>query len=69
MFHLSLILETSKLSPFPSGVPKISLMIKRMLGETPNIYFRACWLLFCPMLVLVRCQLFEYNLHSLLTII
>ncbi|XP_045890486.1 sodium- and chloride-dependent GABA transporter 1 isoform X2 [Micropterus dolomieu] len=34
------------------GVPRISLMVKRMLGKTPNIFFRVCWMLFCPMLVL-----------------
>ncbi|XP_068616897.1 sodium- and chloride-dependent GABA transporter ine [Brachionichthys hirsutus] len=34
------------------GVPKLSLMVKHMLGETPNLYFRLCWLLFCPLLVL-----------------
>ncbi|XP_008274789.1 sodium- and chloride-dependent GABA transporter ine [Stegastes partitus] len=34
------------------GVPRISLMVKRMLGKTPSIYFRACWLLLCPLLVL-----------------
>uniref|UniRef100_A0A8C4FBE7 Transporter n=1 Tax=Dicentrarchus labrax TaxID=13489 RepID=A0A8C4FBE7_DICLA len=35
------------------GVPRISLMIERMQGKTPNIYFRLCWLLLCPMLVLI----------------
>ncbi|KAI3372085.1 hypothetical protein L3Q82_006938 [Scortum barcoo] len=34
------------------GVPRISLMVKRMQGKTPNLYFRLCWLLLCPMLVL-----------------
>ncbi|KAG7244077.1 hypothetical protein INR49_006239 [Caranx melampygus] len=34
------------------GVPRISLMVKRMLGRIPNFYFRICWLLLCPMLVL-----------------
>ncbi|CAJ1068278.1 sodium- and chloride-dependent GABA transporter ine [Xyrichtys novacula] len=34
------------------GVPKISLMVKRMLGKTPNIFFRVCWLLLCPLLVM-----------------
>ncbi|XP_020514533.2 sodium- and chloride-dependent GABA transporter ine isoform X1 [Labrus bergylta] len=34
------------------GVPQISLMVERMQGKTPNIYFRVCWLLLCPMLVL-----------------
>ncbi|XP_038560529.1 sodium- and chloride-dependent GABA transporter ine isoform X2 [Micropterus salmoides] len=34
------------------GVPRISLIVKRMLGKTPNIFFRVCWMLFCPMLVL-----------------
>ncbi|XP_010730877.2 sodium- and chloride-dependent GABA transporter ine isoform X1 [Larimichthys crocea] len=34
------------------GVPRISLMVKRMQGKTPSIYFRLCWLLLCPILVL-----------------
>lgn len=34
------------------GVPRLSLMINRMLGKTPSIFFRLCWLLLCPMLVL-----------------
>lgn len=34
------------------GVPRICLMVKRMQGKTPNIYFRLCWLVLCPMLVL-----------------
>ncbi|KAG8012023.1 Sodium-and chloride-dependent GABA transporter 1 [Nibea albiflora] len=39
------------------GVPRISLMVKRMQGKTPSIYFRLCWLLLCPILVL--CILFS----------
>ncbi|XP_042343959.1 sodium- and chloride-dependent GABA transporter 1 isoform X2 [Plectropomus leopardus] len=34
------------------GVPRICLMVKRMQGKVPNIYFRVCWLLLCPLLVL-----------------
>lgn len=34
------------------GVPKISLMVKRMKGKDPNIFVRVCWLLICPLLVL-----------------
>ncbi|KAK5871465.1 hypothetical protein PBY51_004347 [Eleginops maclovinus] len=34
------------------GVPRISLMIRRMQGKTPNIYFCVCWWLLCPLLVL-----------------
>ncbi|XP_040898919.1 sodium- and chloride-dependent GABA transporter 1 isoform X2 [Toxotes jaculatrix] len=34
------------------GVSRVSLMVKRMQGKTPNIYFRFCWLLLCPILVL-----------------
>uniref|UniRef100_A0AAV2MRS4 Transporter n=1 Tax=Knipowitschia caucasica TaxID=637954 RepID=A0AAV2MRS4_KNICA len=34
------------------GVPRISYMAKRMLGKSPNIYFRICWLVLCPVLVL-----------------
>lgn len=46
-WHLSFI-------PFASGVSRISLMIERMLGKAPNIYFRLCWKFFSPVLVLVR---------------
>ncbi|XP_075896026.1 sodium- and chloride-dependent GABA transporter ine-like [Nelusetta ayraudi] len=35
------------------GVPRLSLMIKKMLGRAPHIYFRLSWLLLCPVLVLV----------------
>ncbi|XP_040011434.1 sodium- and chloride-dependent GABA transporter 1 isoform X2 [Xiphias gladius] len=34
------------------GVERISLMVTRMQGKAPNIYFRLCWLLLSPMLVL-----------------
>uniref|UniRef100_A0A8C9WYL7 Transporter n=1 Tax=Sander lucioperca TaxID=283035 RepID=A0A8C9WYL7_SANLU len=34
------------------GVPRICLMVEKMQGKTPNIYFRLCWLLLCPLLVL-----------------
>ncbi|XP_077457306.1 sodium- and chloride-dependent GABA transporter ine isoform X1 [Stigmatopora argus] len=34
------------------GVPRLSSMIKKMLGKRVNIYFRVCWLLICPLLVL-----------------
>ncbi|XP_032371090.1 sodium- and chloride-dependent GABA transporter 1 isoform X1 [Etheostoma spectabile] len=34
------------------GVPRICLLVKKMQGKTPNIYFRLCWLLLCPLLVL-----------------
>ncbi|XP_059192763.1 sodium- and chloride-dependent GABA transporter 1 isoform X2 [Centropristis striata] len=34
------------------GVPRICLMVKRMQGKNPNIYFRLCWMLLCPLLVL-----------------
>ncbi|XP_047447863.1 sodium- and chloride-dependent GABA transporter ine [Mugil cephalus] len=34
------------------GVTRISLMIKRMLGKTPHIFFRVCWLLVCPLMIL-----------------
>ncbi|XP_028434873.1 sodium- and chloride-dependent GABA transporter ine isoform X1 [Perca flavescens] len=34
------------------GVPRICLMVKKMQGKTPNIYFRLCWLLLCPLLML-----------------
>ncbi|XP_034094102.1 LOW QUALITY PROTEIN: sodium- and chloride-dependent GABA transporter ine [Gymnodraco acuticeps] len=34
------------------GVPRICLMITRMLGKTANIYFRVCWGLSAPVLVL-----------------
>ncbi|KAI4820976.1 hypothetical protein KUCAC02_028930 [Chaenocephalus aceratus] len=34
------------------GVSRICLMITKMLGKTANIYFRVCWGLLCPVLVL-----------------
>ncbi|XP_034397565.1 sodium- and chloride-dependent GABA transporter ine isoform X1 [Cyclopterus lumpus] len=34
------------------GVPRVCLMVERMQGKTPNIYFRVCWQLICPLLVL-----------------
>lgn len=34
------------------GSPNICLMVKRMQGKPPNIYFRLCWLLLSPLLVL-----------------
>ncbi|CAN9513221.1 unnamed protein product [Ophioblennius macclurei] len=34
------------------GISRISIMVKRMLGKAPNIYFRACWLVLCPVLML-----------------
>ncbi|XP_070689408.1 sodium- and chloride-dependent GABA transporter ine isoform X2 [Pempheris klunzingeri] len=33
------------------GVPRVSLMVERMQGKSPNIFFRLCWLLLCPILV------------------
>ncbi|TNN51196.1 Sodium- and chloride-dependent GABA transporter ine [Liparis tanakae] len=33
------------------GVPRLCLMVERMQGKSPNIYFRVCWLI-CPLLVL-----------------
>ncbi|KAM4577244.1 sodium- and chloride-dependent GABA transporter 1 isoform 3-T3 [Odontesthes bonariensis] len=34
------------------GTARLSLMVKRMQGKSPSIYFRLCWLLLCPVLVL-----------------
>lgn len=34
------------------GVPRLSSMVKTMVGKAPNIYFRACWLVLCPGLML-----------------
>ncbi|KAM9391478.1 sodium- and chloride-dependent GABA transporter ine [Pholidichthys leucotaenia] len=34
------------------GVSRVSLMVQRMQGKAPNIYFRLCWLLLCPLLIL-----------------
>lgn len=34
------------------GTQRISLMVRRMLGRSPNIYFRLCWLVLSPVLVL-----------------
>lgn len=46
---------------FPKGVPKISLMVKRMLDNMPSIYFRFCWILLCPLLLLVRFRVSNYS--------
>ncbi|KAG7489634.1 sodium-and chloride-dependent GABA transporter ine-like isoform X1 [Solea senegalensis] len=35
------------------GVSRISIMIKKMLGKAPNLYFRICWMVLCPILMLV----------------
>ncbi|XP_054905309.1 sodium- and chloride-dependent GABA transporter ine [Poeciliopsis prolifica] len=34
------------------GVSRLSLMVKRMRGESPSLFFRLCWVLFCPLLIL-----------------
>ncbi|XP_041854310.1 sodium- and chloride-dependent GABA transporter ine [Melanotaenia boesemani] len=34
------------------GVPQLSLMVKRMRGKSPHVFFRLCWLLVCPILLL-----------------
>lgn len=34
------------------GLSRISIMMKRMLGRAPNLYFCLCWLVFAPLLVL-----------------
>ncbi|XP_054630716.1 sodium- and chloride-dependent GABA transporter ine isoform X3 [Dunckerocampus dactyliophorus] len=34
------------------GVPRICCIIERMLGKSVNFYFRICWFLLCPLLVL-----------------
>jgi hypothetical protein len=36
-----------------TGLRRMTIMIKRMLGKAPNIYFRSCWMVFSPVLVLV----------------
>ena len=36
------------------GLGRISVMVTRMLGKPPNMYVRLCWLVFAPLLVLVR---------------
>lgn len=43
----------STLSFFLPGVSRLSLMVKRMRGESPSLFFRLCWLLLCPLLMLV----------------
>ncbi|KAM8865278.1 sodium- and chloride-dependent GABA transporter ine isoform 1-T1 [Synchiropus picturatus] len=35
------------------GVRNLSNMVKKMRGSTPNFYFRFCWLILSPLLVLV----------------
>ncbi|XP_017269128.2 sodium- and chloride-dependent GABA transporter ine-like [Kryptolebias marmoratus] len=34
------------------GVSRLSLMLRRMCGRTPSIFFRLCWLVICPVLIL-----------------
>ncbi|KAJ7994288.1 hypothetical protein DPEC_G00264330 [Dallia pectoralis] len=34
------------------GTRRLTIMIQRMLGKAPNIYFRSCWMVVSPMLVL-----------------
>ncbi|XP_014874070.1 sodium- and chloride-dependent GABA transporter ine [Poecilia latipinna] len=34
------------------GVSRLSLMVKRMRGESASLFFRLCWLLLCPLLML-----------------
>lgn len=36
-----------------AGLRRMTIVIKRMLGKAPNIYFRSCWMFFSPVLVLV----------------
>ncbi|XP_076853954.1 sodium- and chloride-dependent GABA transporter 1 isoform X2 [Brachyhypopomus gauderio] len=34
------------------GVQRICVMVENMLGRTPNLYFRVCWMFLSPLLVL-----------------
>ncbi|XP_041692332.1 sodium- and chloride-dependent GABA transporter ine isoform X1 [Coregonus clupeaformis] len=34
------------------GLRRMTIMVKRMLGKAPNIYFCSCWMFFSPVLVL-----------------
>ncbi|KAL4636122.1 sodium- and chloride-dependent GABA transporter 1-like [Arapaima gigas] len=34
------------------GVRRLSSMVEKMLGKPPNVFFRACWMVLSPMLVL-----------------
>ncbi|KAJ8415274.1 hypothetical protein AAFF_G00422540 [Aldrovandia affinis] len=34
------------------GVRRLSCMVETMMGKPPNIYFRLCWMVFSPVLVL-----------------
>ncbi|XP_052328674.1 sodium- and chloride-dependent betaine transporter-like [Oncorhynchus keta] len=34
------------------GVWRLSIMVKRILGKPPNIFFKACWLVVSPLLIL-----------------
>ncbi|KAM8885256.1 sodium- and chloride-dependent GABA transporter 1 isoform 2-T4 [Spinachia spinachia] len=43
------------------GVPRLSFIVKRMQGKNPNIFFRVCWLLLSPLLVL--CILISSVVH------
>ncbi len=44
----------SPLSCSLAGVSRLSLMVEKMLGKKPNLFFRVCWQFLSPMLVLVR---------------
>lgn len=37
-----------------AGVSRLSVMVEKMLGKKPNLFFRVCWQYLSPMLVLVR---------------
>ncbi|XP_062340807.1 sodium- and chloride-dependent GABA transporter 1-like [Osmerus eperlanus] len=35
------------------GVPRLTVMVKRILGKPPNIFFKACWLVASPLLIMI----------------
>uniref|UniRef100_A0A8C3G8U3 Transporter n=1 Tax=Cyclopterus lumpus TaxID=8103 RepID=A0A8C3G8U3_CYCLU len=43
------------------GVPRVCLMVERMQGKTPNIYFRVCWQLICPLLSILISSIVYYT--------
>ncbi|XP_077097457.1 sodium- and chloride-dependent GABA transporter ine isoform X1 [Siphateles boraxobius] len=45
------------------GVRRLSLMVEKMLGKKPNLYFRVCWQYLSPMLVLgiLISSIFQYT--------
>ncbi|KAL2099891.1 hypothetical protein ACEWY4_004285 [Coilia grayii] len=46
------VLEIAAISWILGRVQRFSMMLTRMLGKSPNIYFKVCWLVLTPLLVM-----------------